>query len=167
MADYELAQEQAISEINEVAPDFRLIATEGHEVGLADFRGREVLLVFFRGAWCPYCRTQLVQLREQYPELQRAGAAVLAVSVDTPAESAALKERLAVPFPILSDPDHRVIDRYGVFHHDEPRGRSIARPSLFVIDGAGQIRYKYVGLRPSDRPDTATLLHLLAAVAQA
>jgi peroxiredoxin Q/BCP len=109
----------------------------------------------------------LVQLREQYRELRRAGAEVLAVSVDTPEESAALKERLAVPLPILSDPGHCVIDRYGVFHEDEPRGHSIARPSLFVIDGAGQIRYTYVGLRPSDRPDTATLLHLLSAAAQA
>ena len=63
-----------------------------------------------------------------------------------------------LPFPLLSDETLTAIDAYGVRHHDEPKGRAIARPSLFVLDRAGVVRYAHVGEHERDRPALGAVL---------
>src|ERR1039457_6550792 len=70
--------------------------------------GRLVLL-FYRGNWCPFCLRQLADYREHYQEIRSAGASVVAVSVDAPGESEALRVDLSLPFPILCDTERRVV----------------------------------------------------------
>ena len=78
-------------------------------------------------------------------------------------QDAAAAARL--PYPILSDVALTAIDRYGVRHEDEPKGRRIARPSLFILDRAGIVRFAHVGEHPRDRPALGAILLALEAIA--
>ena len=63
-----------------------------------------------------------------------------------------------LPFPVLVDEGAQVIRRYGIFHENESKGREIARPSTFVLDPDGEVVYRYVGARASDRPKLPDVL---------
>jgi peroxiredoxin len=106
----------------------------------------------------------LSQLRQRTPEFTELGATILAVSPDGPEQSQALAEAQELAFALLSDPELRVADLYGVRHEDEPRGRLIPRPATFVLDAAGKVQYAYVGENPSDRPDEAELLAVVRSL---
>ena len=69
-----------------------------------------------------------------------------------------------LPYAVLGDPDLVTIDRYGVRHVDEPMGRRIARPSVFVLDRSGLVRYLHVGEHERDRPPLAALLLALETI---
>lgn len=67
-------------------------------------------------------------------------------------------------FPLLSDPDHRVIDRYGIFNMDDPRGREITHPATYVIDGRGVVRWSFVEVNYRVRPSNDDILAELQAL---
>ncbi len=69
-----------------------------------------------------------------------------------------------LPYVVLGDPDLVTIDRYGVRHVDEPKGRTIARPSVFVLDRGGIVRYFHVGEHERDRPAVAALILALESI---
>lgn len=101
---------------------------------------------------------QLVQLQGQYDDFHQAGTEIIAISNEDHQRAAKLKAENAITFPILADTDRTVIQQYGVFHQAEPKGRPIARPAAFIIDGNGVIEYRYVGEDQRDRPAAADLL---------
>lgn len=101
---------------------------------------------------------QLVQLQEQSGDFTQANTQIVAISNEDHQRAAKLKAENAITFPILADTDRTVIEQYGVFHQAEPKGRPIARPAAFIIDGKGKIQYRYVGECPQDRPAVAELL---------
>lgn len=80
----------------------------------------------------------------------------MAISSEDRAEVSKLKHELAVSFPILSDTDRAVIERYSVFHENEPKGRPIARPSAFIIDPKGIIRSSGGDYRAGLKPRRST-----------
>jgi peroxiredoxin len=94
-------------------PDVTLPDENGRAVSLKS--DRTLLLVWFRGSWCPYCRRQLADLAA---ELRRhpAGFRLLAVSEDPPEPLRRLKEELQLPFPLLSDPEHKLMNRCELAH---------------------------------------------------
>lgn len=74
----------------------------------------------------------MADYREHYPEVQSAGASVVAVSVDAPDKSEALRVHLSLPFPILCDTERRVVTDWGIYNSGEKGG--IAKPAVFIID---------------------------------
>jgi peroxiredoxin len=104
------------------APAFRLPDARGGEVALGDLLADgPVVLVFYRGAWCPYCNLQLAAFQSALPELRAAGATLAAVSPQTPDQSLSMAERHALEFPVLSDAGNAVARTYGlVFTQSEP-----------------------------------------------
>ncbi len=95
---------------------------------------------------------------------------LLAVSVDGPAEQRMMIERVReaygveVDYTLLSDPDHAVIDRYGIFNDAEPRGRPVPHPTTLVIDREGIVRWKVVETDYRLRPENADILAALDQV---
>ncbi len=82
-----------------------------------------------------------------YWEVRGLGADIVALVNDTPETNAELRERLDLPFSLLSDPDAGISRLYNAFHNNEPKGRSIARIGVFLIDSGehgGVIRWEYV-----------------------
>jgi peroxiredoxin Q/BCP len=105
-----------------------------------------------------------VQLRQFMNTREDDDFQIIAISADPLEETQAFSKRMELNFPLLSDPDLEVINRYGVYHEDEPDGRKIARPSIFVIDHTGIIRYHYIGQHYDDRPPFSVLTYVLDRV---
>ena len=104
-----------------------------------------------------------MQLREHAAAFEQHDTAVLAISSEDQKQAAAIKRELDLPFAVLADPGRRAITAYGVFHEQEPKGRLLARPAVFVIDPNGKISYQAVGDAPTDRPATEMILAAVAA----
>lgn len=91
-------------------------------------------------------------------------ASACAVSVDDREHQQMMIDRVfeadgvRMDFPLLSDPDHRVINRYGIFNMEDPRGREIAHPATFVIDDEGVVRWRFVEVNHRTRPSNEDIL---------
>lgn len=99
-----------------------------------------------------------MQLRDLYPEFQRLGVAVASVSVSSPQQTRAFRQHSRLPFPLIADPERDVIRAYGVYHFLSLEAFRMARPSSFLIDRDGRIRFIYVGANQLDRPAPELLL---------
>jgi peroxiredoxin len=107
-----------------------------------------VVLVFYRGDWCPYCNGQLVSYAREFEEFEERGAQLAGISVDPPANNARMVGKLQLPFPLLSDPEGELARRCGLWDAED----GVAVPSTVVIDQTGEVRYLYAGKDVADRP---------------
>lgn len=102
-------------------------------------------------------------MAQRHEEFLARGGRVYGISADSPGQNSAVMEKLALPFPILSDPDRsRAITPLG-FADDED-SRQIARPSALIVNPAGEEVYRFVGKDFADRPDEDSLLEAVAAL---
>jgi peroxiredoxin Q/BCP len=97
------------------APDVSLADESGKRVSLADFRGRDVIVYFYPKDDTPGCTKEACGFRDEWKELQRAGVVVLGISADAPASHAAFAAKYRLPFPLLSDPDRKVMEAWGAY----------------------------------------------------
>lgn len=150
------------------APDFTLERLGGGTVTLSQFRGKQhVVLVFYRGYWCPYCIAQLRELRSLLDADLKRDTELLVVSIDREPEMRMAVQRVASDgvqpdFTFLSDPEHAVIDRYGLLNTSGSR-RGIPHPATFVIDRAGVVQWRDVQTDYKIRPPNASILAGLRA----
>ena len=107
------------------APDFTLADADGNEVSLHDYRGQRVVVYFYPAAMTPGCTKQACDFRDRLSVLQDAGLAVLGISPDKPAKLAKFRERDALTFPLLSDPDKSVLTAYGAFGEKTMYGKKV------------------------------------------
>jgi len=132
------------------AHDFVLRDHNNRPWSLQDALARgPVLLVFYRGDWCPYCNGQLAAYARGFERFEREGLQLAAISVDSLAQNAALVEKLLLPFAVLSDPDGDVIRAWNVWTDAEG---GIARPAIFLVQPDGSVPVSYVGRDYADRP---------------
>lgn len=151
------------------APDFTLARMGGGDVTLSSFRGRKnVVLVFYRGFWCPYCIKQLAGMRQLLDAEMKKGTELLAVSVDDSTGTRKTITRIsadgvAPDFALLSDPDHAVIARYGILN---PNGgdRGIPHPATYVIDRGGIVRWRDIETDYKIRPANEAILAAILAL---
>ena len=99
----------------ETAPDFELVNQDGEPVKLSSLRGRNVVLYFYPKADTPGCTTQACGVRDRTAEYDAADAVVLGLSRDPPAKLRKFADKHGLPFTLLSDEDHAVAERYGVW----------------------------------------------------
>jgi peroxiredoxin len=124
------------------APPFTLKSTPDQSLSLSDFTGRNVVLAFYPADWSPVCGDQLALYNELLPEFGRLNSQLLGISVDGAWCHAALAKDRHYHFPLLADfePKGAVARAYGAYHAAE----GVAERALFVIDGAGVIRWSYL-----------------------
>ena len=132
------------------APDFAMPASGGREVSLSALKGRPFLLYFYPKADTPGCTKQACGIQEALPRLGRLGLTVIGVSPDAlpPIEKFAAK--FGLEFPLASDADHRVAERYGVWVEKSMYGKrymGIARTS-FLIGADGRIQKRWNDVKP-------------------
>ena len=127
--------------IGDPAPDFELPADGGGRVALSDYRGRKLVLYFYPRDDTPGCTTEAQAFRDALDDFDRAGAAILGVSPDTPAKHDRFKAKHALTFPLGSDEDHAVAEAYGVWVEKRMYGRTYMgiERSTFLIDEDGRI----------------------------
>jgi peroxiredoxin Q/BCP len=125
----------------DTAPDFTLVTDSGGKLSLRDLRGRKVVLYAYPAAMTPGCTKQACDFRDSLGSLQAAGFEVVGISPDKPEKLAAFRERDALTFPLVSDPDKKVLTAYGAFGEKQNYGRTVMGVirSTFVIDEQGLI----------------------------
>jgi len=144
----------------EVAPGGTVQARDGSAVDLAALWMKQpVVVVFYRGHWCPHCQRQLGDLEKRRTELTALGATLVAISSDTPADASAMKQKLGLGFELYSDAQLSVITKWGV----EDYGQGIAKPATFIVRPGGAITFRKIGDKPEDRPSSQQILDALAA----
>jgi peroxiredoxin Q/BCP len=123
------------------APDFELLTDTGEPLKLSSLRGRKVVLYFYPRANTPGCTREACDFRDHLPRLARKGTVVLGISPDKPATQAKFKEKYQLPFTLLSDPDHKVAEAYGVWKAKTMYGKKTMgiERTTFIIDEEGKI----------------------------
>jgi peroxiredoxin Q/BCP len=97
------------------APAFTLTDADGKKVSLADFAGKDVIVYFYPKDDTPGCTKEACGFRDDSKEFAREGAVVLGVSADDPASHTKFTNKYKLPFPLLSDPDRKVMEKYGAY----------------------------------------------------
>jgi peroxiredoxin Q/BCP len=134
------------------APQFELLDSESNPIKLSDFLGRRVIIFFYPKADTSGCTVQACGFRDNFPKIEAAGAAVLGISPDSPTDLAKWKKKRDLPYPLLSDPDHKVAEAYGVWGEKSMFGKKymgIIR-SHFVIDESGNLEDTQVKVKPEE-----------------
>jgi peroxiredoxin len=140
--------------VGQKAPDFSLYSSEKHKVSLSDFKGRNVLLLFFPQAFTGVCTQELCAVRDNMHKYTSLKADVLGISVDSVFTLAKYKEEQQYNFPLLSDFNKEVSHTYGSLYQDwilDMKG--VSKRSAFLVDKDGVIQYAEVLENPGEQPD--------------
>ena len=169
------------------APAFALSDAEGAKHRLTDYLARgPVLLLFFRGGWCPYCTLTLRAYEEVASDIRKAGGAILALSPQKASRAAMVQESNCVSFPILVDCRNQVASSYGILGQARPMTRQVfsklgcnipeennaedwllPRASEFIIDTDGTIRMAHVSPVSYERTEPREAVAALRGLAKA
>jgi len=131
------------------APGFTLPDADGNLVSLSSFRGQRVIVYFYPAAMTPGCTKEACDFRDNRDSLSSQGIAVLGISPDPPAKLAKFRDRDALTFPLLSDPDHSVQEAYGAYGEKKLYGKTTVGVirSTFVIGADGAIEKAMYGVK--------------------
>lgn len=131
--------------------DFTLLDQDRNPVSLSDFSGRRLVVFFYPKAMTPGCTTEACDFRDSYQEFLTADMAVIGVSPDPPESLARFREKEGLPFPLLSDVDHKVAEAFGAWGTKRLYGRETVGliRSTFVLgpDGAMERSYRNVRVK--------------------
>lgn len=150
-------------------PAMNVVTTRGEPVTDRDLAANApVLLVLYRGWWCPSHKSQLDELVAAHKRLSNAGLTVFAASVDTPEESEPIQQHVGDRITILCDVPESLLDELGTRDtkgapwYDRlifgAKKQDIAMPTGFVIDASGNVVYSYRATTVDDRPDPDRIL---------
>jgi peroxiredoxin Q/BCP len=125
----------------DIAPDFQLPDADGTPHALATYRGSRVIVYFYPAASTPGCTKQACDFRDNLALLEDAGVAVVGISPDAPAKLAKFRDAQHLTFPLLSDPDHGVLEAYGAWGEKSLYGKTVTGVirSTVVIDASGRV----------------------------
>jgi thioredoxin-dependent peroxiredoxin len=144
--------------VGEKAPDFELKNQEGRLVKLSDYRGKKVVLFAYPKAGTSGCTVQACGFRDSFPRIQGGNAVVLGLSPDTPEDLLGWKKTENLPYDLLSDPDHVVLEAWGAWGEKSMYGKSymgVIR-SHWVIDENGIIADEQIKVTPEKSVELAT-----------
>lgn len=128
---------------------FTLPDQTGTPVSSDAFRDRRLVVFFYPKASTPGCTGEACDFRDRYDALLDAGCAVVGISPDPPEDNAAFAEANALPFPLLSDVDHAVAERYGAWGMKKNYGREYEGliRSTFVLAPSGEVEHAWRNVR--------------------
>lgn len=132
-----------------IVPEFSAAMTGNKPFKLSDYKGKKVILYFYPKDNTPGCTTEAMQFRDTYEEFQRSGVALFGVSRDSIRSHDAFKEKLALPFELISDPEETLCTMFNVMKMKTMYGkqsRGVER-STFVIDAAGKLVKEWRGVK--------------------
>jgi peroxiredoxin len=169
--------------VGQTIPDATARDLDGKLVSLGALAAQgPILLVFYRGGWCPFCNSEIHALSEAAPQFEQRGVKLVALSVDQADEATKTRALYRIPFPVLSDPEAKVIEAFKVVnrvgdeqlgqlrgygidleHYSGKQHHIIAIPSFFLIDRQRVVRWAHSDRDYKVRPSTAQLLEVVDA----
>src|SRR3954451_3902220 len=131
------------------APDFSLPDAEEQPVTLMQFRGQRVVVYFYPAASTPGCTKQACDFRDNLRLPQGAGFAVVGISPAPPAKLRKFRDEEGLTFPLLSDPDHRVLEAFGAWGEKSLYGKTVTGVirSTVVVDAGGQVDHAFYNVK--------------------
>jgi peroxiredoxin Q/BCP len=140
------------------APAFKGKDQNGKPVSLADFKGKKVVLYFYPEDDTPTCTVQACNLRDNFGLLKKQGFIVLGVSPDEEKKHKKFEAKYDLPFTLIADADHTIIDKYGVWGEKQLYGRTYMglHRTTFLIDERGIV--KKIFLKPKSKSHTEEIL---------
>jgi peroxiredoxin Q/BCP len=131
------------------APAFTSTTDDGSRLSLRSLRGQRVLLFAYPAAMTPGCTKEACDFRDRLDALVGHGVTVLGISPDSPEKLARFRARDHLTYPLLSDPDHAVLERYGAWGEKKLYGRTVVGVirSTFVIDAKGKIEHAFYNVK--------------------
>jgi peroxiredoxin len=150
--------------IGQAAPEFTLKDQNSKPISLESLlKQGPVALVFVRSAdWCLYCKLQLIQLQRNLKEIQDCGGQVAAISYDAPGKLKYFADKCKIAFPLLSDPESKVIEAYDIRNKAAPKEwGGVSRHGTFIIDQQAVIRAKLSQVSYKERPAVENLIKVL------
>jgi peroxiredoxin len=153
-------------EVGQKPPDFQLPDQDKKQRTPKDFLGKKTVLAFFPGAFTSVCTQEMCTLRDSMQTLNSLNAQVVGISVNDPWTNKAFAEPNKLQFPILSDYTRETVRKFNVFHSDFAglKGYTAAKRSIFVLDGEGVVRYRWVSEDPGKQPDYDEVKRFLAMI---
>ena len=139
-----------MSLLNRPAPDFTLLSDTSEEVTLSALKGKTVVLYFYPKDDTPGCTTEACEFRDLFPRFTKSKAVVLGISPDSPRKHANFKKKYGLPFTLLSDKDHKVAERYGLWVEKTFWGRKYmgVERTTYVIGPSGRIEKIFAKVNP-------------------
>ncbi len=127
--------------VGDKAPTFSLPDADGNTVKLSDFTGRKVIVYFYPAASTPGCTKQACDFRDSLAELNVAGLDVIGISPDKPEKLAKFRDAEGLTFPLLSDPEKKVLTAWGAFGEKSMYGKTVQGVirSTFLVDEKGVV----------------------------
>lgn len=140
------------------APAFSGVDQQGKKVSLADYKGKKLVLYFYPEDDTPTCTIQACNLRDNYALLRQHGFEVLGVSPDDSVKHKKFEEKFSLPFRLLADTKHQVLNKYGVWGEKQMFGHHYmgVHRTTFVIDEKGII--EKIFLRPKNKEHAREIL---------
>ncbi len=128
-------------QVGKRAPAFNLESDSGEKVSLTSLRGKRVVLYFYPKDDTPGCTQESCDFRDNLSRVEAQGAVVFGVSKDSVSSHQKFKEKFSLPFPLLSDPSHVMLEKYGVWKEKKLYGRSYmgVERTTVIIDEHGKV----------------------------
>ncbi|XZE18610.1 redoxin domain-containing protein [Pirellulaceae bacterium SH449] len=165
-------------QVGAVVPDVEITGMDGRSVKLSSlYRDKPLVLVFFRGGWCPICTRHTQELIKIYPEIQKHGAEMIGISPDNPANSKSNHEKNSVPFAFYSDAqvvtssafgltfrvDDQTVVKYKGFGIDLEKAsgfqhHALPIPAIFIVDQQGRVVFAHSNPDYRERLDPRKIL---------
>ena len=173
--------------VGDKAPNFTLKNAKGTEVELANLlKQGPVVLTWYRGGWCPYCNIALAALQEKLPEIQKAGAQLVALSPELPDKSLDTQQKNKLEFEVLTDLNHEVADDYGLVFKLTPKVRDLYKQffnlnefngkeagddklplaATYIISPDGTIRWAFLKADYRQRAEPSEIVDFLKTMAK-
>jgi peroxiredoxin len=134
---------------------------EGIEHTLESFLGKPIVLLFFRGTFCPSSKKALVSWQDFSRSVNDLGFGILAISSDTPDNLAAFAVEMGIKIPLLTDTDLEVSKSFGVYLSHNHQAGDYGEPALFLIDAKGRVAFSAITSGPKGMPEPGAIASML------
>ena len=154
-------------EEGKAAPAFTLADADGKKVSLKDFAGKHVILYFYPKDDTPGCTKEACGFRDGWKDLQKLGAVVLGVSADDAVSHQKFRTKYKLPFPLLSDPDRKVMEKFGAYGEKILYGKKtvgVIRSTVW-IGPDGKVKKHWARVASAEKHPDQVLAQLKAAKA--
>ena len=144
----------------EIVEDFTLPDQDGLPVTLSNFLGKPIVLFFYPKADTPGCTIEACGFRDQFAQLQSAGAVVFGISRDTPKAQKKFKDKFDLPYTLLADNDQEIIKRYELLKQKTMYGKPVTgvERTTYVIGSDGRLLHTFANVKPQGHADEVLAL---------
>jgi peroxiredoxin Q/BCP len=161
-------QEAAVADsplLNKMVPDFSAAMTGDHTFRLSDYKGKNLVLYFYPKDNTPGCTTEGLQFRDLHPQFQKANTEIFGISRDSIRSHTGFKEKLEMPFELISDPDETVCNMFDVMKMKNMYGKQVrgVERCTFAIDATGKLVKEWRGVKVPGHVDE--VLEFVKAIA--